>query len=453
MIGTAGQLVVEEGPAAPWLLGSPRFASSPCRAASGRAWAQTAFYRASSGEIAGPPGTLIRSEPMGATPAGARAFRVLYRSTGLQGEPIAVSGIVIIPPGPAPPGGRPIVAWAHPTTGSRAALCAVAGDFRVPADDGLASPRGARPPSLPRPIIPASVTPGPHPYLVGVSEGRAVLDSVLVARAMPGCRRRQPLRGVGPFARRPSRTVCGAIGKKLCARARSGRRRRGGACHRTGYADGRRLQDQRRQESDRDDAVGRGRAYSVHRSTVSWCRRRFRPSTVWPTNAFESIFDIRERRRTERPLEQNFLSVENIAVVEPWKTLAMRNTPGVLPSGIPLFLAQGVNDDLVLPEVTRALLQAAMQGRRKGADADASGRRPRFCRPRRRRCRSRVDDGPLCRPAPAKRLRRRMKRISSYEPTASCVAPTALPEKMPTRSFWALAFPHRTTIPPPAENR
>jgi|SRR5271168_227255 len=39
-----------------------------------------------------------------------------YRSTGLHDEPITVSGIVVIPPGPAPEGGRPIVAWAHPTT-------------------------------------------------------------------------------------------------------------------------------------------------------------------------------------------------------------------------------------------------------------------------------------------------------------------------------------------------
>ena len=67
----------------------------------------------------------------------------------------------------------------------------------------------------------------------------------------------------------------------------------------------------------------------------------------------ESIFDIMERRRTEKPLEQHFLSVPNIAVVEPWKTLAMRNTPGPLAANIPLFLAQGTTDDLVHPAVTR----------------------------------------------------------------------------------------------------
>ena len=79
--------------------------------------AQTPFYEASAEDIAGAPGTLIRSEPMAFAPAGAQAYRVLYRSIGMHGEPIAVSGVIVVPPGPAPAGGRPIVAWAHPTTG------------------------------------------------------------------------------------------------------------------------------------------------------------------------------------------------------------------------------------------------------------------------------------------------------------------------------------------------
>src|SRR5262249_36314836 len=79
--------------------------------------AQTLFYRATPQELVGQPGSLIRSEPMMFAPAGAQAYRVLYRSVGMQGEPIAVSGIIVVPPGPAPAGGRPIVAWAHPTTG------------------------------------------------------------------------------------------------------------------------------------------------------------------------------------------------------------------------------------------------------------------------------------------------------------------------------------------------
>ena len=67
--------------------------------------------------MVGPPGTIIRQEPLQGAPEGAAAYRVLYRSTGLDGRPIAVSGVIIIPAGPVPLGGRPIVAWAHPTSG------------------------------------------------------------------------------------------------------------------------------------------------------------------------------------------------------------------------------------------------------------------------------------------------------------------------------------------------
>ena len=42
---------------------------------------------------------------------------MLYRSVGLHGEPIAVSGTVIHPLGQPPAGGRNVIAWAHPTTG------------------------------------------------------------------------------------------------------------------------------------------------------------------------------------------------------------------------------------------------------------------------------------------------------------------------------------------------
>jgi len=76
------------------------------------------FYAVTAEELAGPPGSIIRIEPWDLhTAYWVRAFRILYRSTGLEGEPIAVSGAVIIPQFPVPAGGRPIIAWAHPTTG------------------------------------------------------------------------------------------------------------------------------------------------------------------------------------------------------------------------------------------------------------------------------------------------------------------------------------------------
>ena len=70
-----------------------------------------------SAQAANAPGSLISAQPMPGAPPAATAFQIAYNSTGLNNEPISVSGIVIVPLGPPPPGGRPVVAWAHPTTG------------------------------------------------------------------------------------------------------------------------------------------------------------------------------------------------------------------------------------------------------------------------------------------------------------------------------------------------
>ncbi|HMQ31228.1 MAG TPA: DUF308 domain-containing protein [Chloroflexaceae bacterium] len=64
-----------------------------------------------------PAGTVLRAEPVPGFFPGATAHRVLYLSTGHDGAPAAVSGLVIVPDGPPPPEGRPVVAWAHGTVG------------------------------------------------------------------------------------------------------------------------------------------------------------------------------------------------------------------------------------------------------------------------------------------------------------------------------------------------
>ena len=65
------------------------------------------------------PGLLIRSEPFNgySLPPGARAVRILYVSRARDGAPGAVSGVVLIPAGPPPRRGWPIIAWAHGTSG------------------------------------------------------------------------------------------------------------------------------------------------------------------------------------------------------------------------------------------------------------------------------------------------------------------------------------------------
>jgi pimeloyl-ACP methyl ester carboxylesterase len=67
------------------------------------------------------PGEILASEPMtvssGLQSASSQAIRIMYRSVGLHGKPIAVTGFLLLPRGDAPRGGWPVTAWGHGTTG------------------------------------------------------------------------------------------------------------------------------------------------------------------------------------------------------------------------------------------------------------------------------------------------------------------------------------------------
>jgi acetyl esterase/lipase len=322
---------------------------------SGKVQAQTAFYHASAQELAGPPGSLIRSEPMQFAPAGAQAYRVLYRSTGLHGEPIAVSGVIVVPPGPAPAGGRPIVAWAHPTTGvvphcapSLAILV-----FQQMAGLRELIEQGA---VVAATDYPGLGTEGPHPYLVGDSEARAVIDSVRAARSLPGVGDGNSFAVWGHSQGGQASLYAGLIAKTYAPELQL-----------VGVAAAAPATSLVTLMGD--DFKSSGGKNLTAMTLWSWSRVYGAPidKVVLPqaiptvdklsNECIESIFDILERRQTEKPLEQAFLSVPNIATVEPWQSLAIRNTPGALSPQIPLFLAQGTTDTIVQPEVTRAYMQ------------------------------------------------------------------------------------------------
>jgi alpha-beta hydrolase superfamily lysophospholipase len=142
------------------------------------------FYTPPANMPVKPPGTLIRSTPM-AAPPGAKAWKVLYHSRSVAGTDVAVSGVVVVPTTPAPKGGRPVVTWGHGTTGL--------GDQCAPSKQADAASMIP----LVKQLIDAGYvvsatdyqglgTPGVHPYLVGESEGRNVLDAARAARALNG---------------------------------------------------------------------------------------------------------------------------------------------------------------------------------------------------------------------------------------------------------------------------
>ena len=135
----------------------------------------------------GPHGMLIWERPMsgGESLMGAKNYLVDYKQVGLRGAMVPVSGMVAVPNGKAPKGGWPVVTWAHGTTG----IADVCAPSRLPAGTG-----GLNIPMLESWIRAGYAVvrtdyeglggPGPHPYLIGVSEGRGVLDIVRAARQL-----------------------------------------------------------------------------------------------------------------------------------------------------------------------------------------------------------------------------------------------------------------------------
>jgi acetyl esterase/lipase len=297
------------------------------------------------------PGNLISAEAMAGAPAGARAYRILYWSTDLDGTPVEVSGVVIAPRG-SPPGGRPVVAWAHPTTGvvsrcapslARVFFASIQG-LRAMLDRGYVVAASD---------YPGLGTPEVHPYLVGTSEAHAVLDSVRAARAIPeaaadarfavwghsqggqaalftgieAARYAPELKLVGVAAAAPA-TDLGAL---------------------------------------MTDDLGTGGGNNITAMTLwSWARVYGAPMDKIVTTQAEPVidhltklcierwFDMFTRRGPTQALEKSFLRVNNLAEKEPWRRLLEENSPGPLPPDIPVFLAQGSADGLVRPAITEA---------------------------------------------------------------------------------------------------
>ena len=150
---------------------------------SSRPDAPGAFYAPPSSLPDGPPGAIIRREVIDGFQSGATAYRVLYKSTGYDGNPTAVSGVILVPDGTPPADGRKVIAYTHGTVGV-ASNCAPS-LVTNPEQQPLLLEGG--PELLAAGYVIAATdyqglgTPGPHPYLVGDAEAMNALDSVRAA--------------------------------------------------------------------------------------------------------------------------------------------------------------------------------------------------------------------------------------------------------------------------------
>lgn len=138
------------------------------------------------------PGTVVSQKVLPSSlwlPSAEEAYRVEYLSTSWSGRPDLVSGAVFVPHGTPPPGGWPVVSWAHGTVGV-ADRCApsIAGRSQRDVDylDAWLSAGYL--------VVATDYeglgTPGLYPYDDGRSEAYSVVDMVRAsAHVVPGVSR------------------------------------------------------------------------------------------------------------------------------------------------------------------------------------------------------------------------------------------------------------------------
>jgi pimeloyl-ACP methyl ester carboxylesterase len=164
-----------------------------------------AFYAPPSPLPAGIAGQVIWARQLtgaAALAGAAENLLVLYHSQTLAGHDTAVSGTVSIPRGQPPPGGWPVLSWAHGTTGV-ADICAPSRDapghpchIYTQLADAMLNLWVKRGWAVVKTDYEGLGTPGPHPYLAGASAARGTIDIVTAARHLhPGIGRRWAVMG------------------------------------------------------------------------------------------------------------------------------------------------------------------------------------------------------------------------------------------------------------------
>lgn len=306
------------------------------------------------------PGTIFRVWPLeGGVRAGFKGYRVLYRSTNFNDEPIAVSGAVIFPDGPPPRKPRDVVAWAHPTTGV-VSKCAptlipdIAGTIQ--GIDDLTD-QGY--------VIVATDyvglgAPGPHPYLVGESAARSVIDSVRAARQLKDAHAGSRFAVWGH-----SQGGHAALFTALNVSSYAPELALVGAAAAAPASNLVELF-----HADRNTASGRS---LTAMAVLSWTRvfgfpletfvekRTIPRFDALASDCIETVADFIKESDDQKALARSFLKVDPLATPE-LRSIMEKNSPGALPRGIPVFLAQGSADDLVRPAITRGYMSVLCQG-------------------------------------------------------------------------------------------
>ncbi len=296
------------------------------------------------------PGHILRMYPqIGGASSNAKAYRILYRSTGLNSEPIAVSGTIIFPAGPAPREGRNVIAWAHYTTGV-AERCAptllpnLSGTI-AGLDDMLA--RGY---AVVATDYEGLGVPGTHPYLVGVSEARSVLDSVRAVRELSAAHASDRFAVWGHSQGGHAALFTGELATEYAPELK--------LVGVAAAAPATYLVDLF--TADRGSVGGNS---LTAMAILSWSQvyrlpldgvlaaGANEPFELVARSCIQSIAELFKLSQLAKPLQRDFLKADP-TTLPAWRDVMERNTPGKAPAGAPLFIAQGTADVTVKPNIT-----------------------------------------------------------------------------------------------------
>lgn len=273
------------------------------------------FYEQPANAADGEAGTLIKSEALEGAPVSARAWRIMYRTTDLNGQRVVSTGVVVTPLTPTPDGGRTVLTWGHPTTGT-ASECAPSKGF-----DPFLGIEGLRM-MLDRGYTVVATdyvgmgTPGPDSYLIGATAGNAVLDSARAARAIP--------------------ETHSSTSVVLWGHSQGGQAVAFAAQRAHQYA---------------PELTIRAVAAAAPAADLSTILTPQAQAALPEMNSLCLLTHITKLHRIAQPLVGHFTTGDP-SVVQPWATLLQQNSAGGVKFDAPLFVAQGLDDTLVLPSDT-----------------------------------------------------------------------------------------------------
>jgi acetyl esterase/lipase len=297
------------------------------------------------------PGTVFRIWPLqGGVPSGAKGYRILYRSTDANDQPVAVTGAVIFPAQQPKGTRRDVVAWAHPTTGvvSRCAPTLLPDlATTIQGIDELTS-KGY--------VVVATDyiglgTKDHHPYLIGASAARNILDSVRAARQIKhtGASHRFAVWGhsQGGHAALFTGQHAGSYAPELELVSVAA------------AAPATNLEELFKE--DRNTSSGRS---LTSMTVLSWSRIFGIPLDdlvhdhakhhfeELAHDCIETLADFFKLDRDEQALERKFLKMDPLEHPR-LRTIMEENAPDALPQHVPVFIAQGTEDTLVRPHITK----------------------------------------------------------------------------------------------------